>query len=182
MNDDARINQVYQKIEKNKVLINAAKSMHQSSDNPQVKASLDSQISQLEKGLEYLEGTLRELQTRIMEAQGSDSNGRPNPPAHGAPSPRGPSGRGTGEAGPPTPPPKDPRAAQNQESGDYGDPGNGGYMNNIGGGAMMMPPRAPFGPPAPGAGIPKSRPNYTKLGRLRCSLYCVYIYADQHQT
>ena len=164
MNDDARINQVYQKIEKNKVLINAAKSMHQSSDNPQVKASLESQISQLEKGLEYLEGTLRELQTRIMEAQASDSSGRPNPPAHGGAPPRGQPGRGGGDSGPPRPPPKDPRAAHAPDGGDYGDPGNGGYMNNIGGGSMIMPPRAPFGPPAPGAGVPKTRPNYTKLG------------------
>ena len=51
-----------------------------------------------------------------------------------------------------------------QEGGDYGDPGNGGYMNDMSGGHGMMPPRAPFGPPGPSSTIPKARPNYTKLG------------------
>ena len=60
----------------------------------------------------------------------------------------------------PRPPPKD------QEAADYGDPANGGYMNDLSGGNGMMPPRAPFGPPGPGAVMPKSRPNYTKLGEI----------------
>lgn len=37
-------------------------------------------------------------------------------------------------------------------------------MNNMSGGNGMMPPRAPFGPPGPGSAMPKTRPNYTKLG------------------
>ena len=164
MNDDELISQVYRKIEREKVLMNAAKAMHHSSDNPQVKASLESQISQMEQGIEYLEERLRELQTRIMDAQGSDSNGRPTPPAHGITSPRSTTGRSQQGAGPPAPPPKDGRTGDIPESGDYGDPGNGGYMNNMSGGNGMMPPRAPFGPPAPGSSVPKSRPNYTKLG------------------
>ena len=48
MNDDERINQVYRKIEREKVLINAATAMRQSS-NPQVQASLDSQIRESKK-------------------------------------------------------------------------------------------------------------------------------------
>jgi classical protein kinase C len=28
----------------------------------------------------------------------------------------------------------------------------------------MMPPRHPYAPPGPGQGMPRSRPNYTKLG------------------
>lgn len=166
MNEQELINQVYRKIEREKVLINGAKSMHQSSNNPQVKASLESQISQSERGIEYLQDRLKELQTRIMDAQNSDSNGRPTPPQHGATSSRAGPARNQGVTGPPTPPPKDPRARQTQDSGDYGDPGNGGYMNNLGGGNMMMPPRAPYGPSVPGAAMPKSRPNYTKLGKL----------------
>ena len=165
-NDEELISQVYRKIEKEKVFINSAKAMHKSSDNPQVRASLESQISQMEKGIEYLEERLRELQMRIMESQGSDSNGRPTPPVHGATSLPIRTAQQQQGTGPPTPPPKDGRAGYIQDSGDYGDPGNGGYMNNMSGGSGMMPPRAPFGPPAPGATVPKSRPNYTKLGEL----------------
>jgi classical protein kinase C len=31
----------------------------------------------------------------------------------------------------------------------------------------MMPPRHPYAPPGPNSGMPKSRPNYTKLGRIK---------------
>jgi hypothetical protein len=30
----------------------------------------------------------------------------------------------------------------------------------------MMPPRHPYAPPGPGSAIPRTRPNYTKLGML----------------
>ncbi|KAL6719228.1 Serine/threonine kinase [Lecanora helva] len=158
MNDDDLINQVYRKIEREKVLINAANNMRQSS-NPQVQQSLDSQIRESRKGIDYLEERMRELQMRRMEAMGGGaSNGGPTPPVHGSPQQRnarnaGPSREGAGE--------------YPQESGDYGDPGNGGYMNDMSGGHGMMPPRAPFGPPGPGSAIPKPRPNYTKLDLIK---------------
>lgn len=165
MNDDDLINQVYRKIEREKVLINAAINMRQSS-NPQVQQSLDSQIRESRKGIDYLEERMRELQMRRMEAMGggpSASNGGPQPPAHGGISPQQRNVRGAGRPGVPTPPPKD-GGGYGGEGGDYGDPGNGGYMNDMSGGHGMMPPRAPFGPPGPGERVSKPRPNYTKLG------------------
>ncbi|KAL2039909.1 hypothetical protein N7G274_007312 [Stereocaulon virgatum] len=149
MNDDDLINQVYRKIEREKVLINAANNMRQSS-NPQVQQSLDSQIRESRKGIDYLEERMRELQMRRMEAQGaSGSNGGPPPPAHGGISPQQRNARSAAD------------------TGDYGDPGNGGYMNDISGGHGIMPPRAPFGPPGPSSTIPKARPNYTKLDLIK---------------
>lgn len=160
MNDEELINQVYRKIEREKVIINAANAMRASS-NPQVQQSLDSQVREARKGIEYLEERMRELQTRRMESISGGSNGGPPTPAHGGMSPRQMQNTGYGKgSAPPTPPPKD------QEAADYGDPNNGGYMNDLSGGNVMMPPRAPFGPPGPGAAMPKSRPNYTKLGRM----------------
>ena len=161
MNDDERINQVYRKIEREKVLINAATAMRQSS-NPQVQASLDSQIRESKKGIEYLEERMRELQMRRMENMGGGS-GAPQPPAHAGMSPPQRNARDPQRIGAPTPPPKNGGSGY-VEQGDYGDPANGGYMNNPKGGHGMMPPRPPFGPPSPEATIPKSRPNYTKLG------------------
>ena len=165
MNDDELINQVYRKIEREKVIINAANAMRQSS-NPQVQASLDSQVREARKGIEYLEERMRELQMRRMESMGGGVPGGPQPPTHGGLSPQQRNARNAQKTGPPTPPPKDAGAGY-VEQGDYGDPDNGGYMNDLSGGHGMMPPRAPFGPPGPGSAMPKTRPNYTKLGKLR---------------
>ena len=162
MNDDDLINQVYRKIEREKVLINAANNMRQSS-NPQVQQSLDSQIRESRKGIDYLEERMRELQVRRMEAMGgAGSNSGPAPPAHGSSQER--NARNAARPGGPVPSSREGGGEIPQEGGDYGDPGNGGYMNDMSGGHGMMPPRAPFGPPGPGSSMPKTRPNYTKLG------------------
>lgn len=156
MNDDDLINQVYRKIEREKVLINAANNMRQSS-NPQVQQSLDSQIRESRKGIDYLEERMRELQMRRMEAQTANesSNSRPIPPAHQAREPYPPRQRQESPA-------------PSADDTNYQDPSNGAYINDsdMSGGHGMMPPRAPFGPPGPGSTMPKTRPNYTKLGGL----------------
>ena len=166
-NNDALIDQVYRKIEREKVIINAANAMRQSS-NPQVQQSLDSQVREARKGIEYLEERMRELQMRRAGQTADGQSGRsgqggPPPPAHGGMSPQ--QRHLQQRIDPPTPPPKDAGSGYMSDSGDYGNPGAGGYMNELSGGHGMMPPRAPFGPPAPGSGMPKSRPNYTKLGQ-----------------
>ncbi|KAL9102977.1 MAG: hypothetical protein Q9163_001930 [Psora crenata] len=165
MNDDELIDQVYRKIEREKVIINAANAMRQSS-NPQVQASLDSQVLQAKKGIEYLEETMRKLQTRRMENMGGGPNGGPPSPARGGLSPQARSARNVPNPGAPPPPPKD-SGNRYMEQGDYGAPENEGYMNDMRGGHGMMPPRAPFGPPGPGSTMPKSRPNYTKLDLIK---------------
>lgn len=167
MNDDDLINQVYRKIDREKAIINAANAMRQSS-NPQVQQSLDSQVREAQKGISYLEERMRELQMRRMgqganpqSTPSSTGSGAPLPPAHGGLSPQ----RGVGntkQSGPT--PSSDGGTGYIADAGDYGDPGAGGYMNDLSGGHGMMPPRPPFGPPPPGSAIPKTRSNYTKLG------------------
>ena len=169
MNDDELINQVYRKIEREKVIINAANAMRQSS-NPQVQQSLDSQVREARKGISYLEERMRELQMRRagqhMDTQSTGSSGGQLGPssASAALSPQHRNVRNAQAQGPPTPPPKDAGTGYLMEGSDYGEPGAGGYMNDLSGGHGMMPPRAPFGPPPPGSSVPKSRPNYSKLG------------------
>lgn len=165
MNDDDLINQVYRKIDREKAIINAANAMRQSS-NPQVQQSLDSQVREAQKGISYLEERMRELQLRRMgqganlqSTPSSAGGGAPLPPAHGGLSPQ----RGVRNAQQ-SPPAREGGTGYTADGGDYGDPGAGGYMNDLSGGHGMMPPRAPFGSPPPGSGIPKTRSNYTKLG------------------
>ena len=164
MNDDERIDQVRRKIEREKVIINAANAMRQSS-NPHVQQSLETKVREAQKNISYLEEKLRELQMR-KAGQNRDSSGSqgPLPPAHGGFSPQHRSLLDAQQQGPPLPPPKDGGSGYAGDSGDYGDPPSGGYGNNLSGGHGMMPPRAPFGPPPPGSSMPKSRPNYSKLG------------------
>ena len=162
MDDSHLIEQVQRKIQREKVIINAANAMRANS-NPQVQQSLNSQIREAEKGIGYLEERLRELQLR-RSGQGSATQvGIPPPPTHGTPQPQ----YGGRQQGAPTPPAKDGRGGYFPDGGDYGNPGQGGYMNDLSGGNMVMPPRAPFGPQAPHSVVPKPRPNYTKLGKPR---------------
>ena len=130
---------------------------------------MDSQVREAKKGIDYLEERMRELQMRragqSTDGQPGRSSGGPPPPAHGSLSPQ--PGHLRPRIDPPTPPPKDGGAGYISEGGDYGNPGSGGYMNDMSGGHGMMPPRAPFGPPAPGSTLPRTRPNYTKLGQLK---------------
>lgn len=158
MNDDELINQVRRKIERERVIINSANAMRQHS-NPQVQQSLDSQVREGQKNIRYLEEKMRELEDR---RAGQNRNPSPLHPAHGGFSPQ----HRAHPHDPPTPPPKDGNSGYLGESGDYGDRGTGGRMNDLSGGHGIMPPRAPFGPPAPGSSMPKPRPNYSKLGTI----------------
>lgn len=172
MNDDELINQVYRKIERERVIINAANAMRQSS-NPQVQQSLDSQVREAQKGISYLEERMRELQMR-RTGQGANPQAVGNTASPDGLRPPSYEGMSThqraivnSQKGGPHAPPQISRSGYMTEGGDYGDPGPGGYMgqDNLLGGHGMMPPRAPFGPPAPGSAMPKARRDYTKLGQ-----------------
>lgn len=150
MADDELIASVYRKIEREKALITAATNMRQSTDNPLVQRQVDANIRDGRKNIAYLEGKIRELQER------RNSGGAQLP--------------GTGDVGEqrrsggydaPAPPPKD---SMHGDTGDYGDPGPGGYSQ---GGTGQMPSRAPFADPRPFASIPKARPNYSKLDLIK---------------
>ncbi|KAI4238996.1 MAG: hypothetical protein LQ349_000677 [Xanthoria aureola] len=166
MNYDELVDKVNRKIEREKVIINAANAMRQSS-NPQVQQSLDSQVREARKGISYLEETKRELEMRRagQSSESSSSHG-PLPPAHGGIPPQHRALRDAQQQGPSAPPSRG-GSAYSVQSSDYGDPGAGGYIEDLSGGNGIMPPRAPFGPQAPGSGIPRSRPNYSKLDLIK---------------
>ena len=84
MADHDPIAQIYQKIEREKVLINAAQNMRGAS-NPIVQASLDAQVKEGQRNIQYLEQKMKELELRHSgrgseDAQGGDprSNNRDN--------------------------------------------------------------------------------------------------------
>ena len=132
--EDDLISSIYRKIEREKVLITAARSMRQSTDNASVQQSLDSNIRESQKNIAYLEERMRELQNRHMQGVSSGVAGM--------------SLGGSSEGGPP-PPPKDPVP-------------KGGYYDSSQGN-MVAAPHPPFAQQS-GPGVPKPRPNYSKLG------------------
>ena len=113
------------------------------------------------RNIQYLEERMQELQMRRM-GQGVDNLSLG--PANGGPGRPVSSGLRNERDGPPTPPPKDSRGGYTEAGSDRGGYGTQDY-SQIGGHGDMMPPRHPYAPPGPNAGIPKSRPNYTKLGK-----------------
>ena len=142
---------IYQKIEREKVMINRAEALRRSSDNPVVQSSVDAQIKEAQRNLKYLEERLSELQMRRM-GQGMENMNMNQNGGYSSQDPRSNTyGQGGSRAG--------------YDQGGYGSPsGGGGYMDQLGAGSGMMPPRPPYGAQAPGTAIPKARPNYSKLG------------------
>lgn len=154
---DDQIAEVQRKIDREKLLINGATHMRQSTNNAAVQARADSNIKDGRRNIAYLEEQLKKLQLRKV------NEGAPPPPAHGygsASTQRKPLPQPGMEAGP-TPPPKE-RHGYYPDSGEYGDVGPGGYSQ---GHANIMPDRAPYADPRPyNAPMPKARPNFSKLG------------------
>ena len=154
-NDDDALSSVYKKIERERALLNAANQMRQQTQNELVRSRIDTQMREGRRNIQYLEERMQELQMRRM-GQGMD-NMSLGPGA----------GQNTGlrndRDGPPAPPPKDSRGGYDQAGPDRGY-GTGDY-SQIGGHGDMMPPRHPYAPPGPGQAMPRTRPNYTKLGR-----------------
>lgn len=152
----AKMAEVFRKIEREKALINAASNMRQSTSNPLVQARVDSNIRDSRRNIGYLEEQMQKLQVQQL------GNGGPAPPTHGGQAPLSPGRRGQGAdmGNGPMPPPKDGRDyyGGRGDNGGYGDPGPGGYS-----GSGQMPPRAPYNDPRPYP--PKARPNFSKLGR-----------------
>lgn len=168
MADDAAIQDLHRKIRREREIINAANNMRQASSNAAVASSIDSQVRESRRNIQYFEQTLQELQQRRMNDGmrnmnlGPGSNGPLPPTPHNGP-------RTTSSPLPPTP--VDP----------YRDPGSygpGGYSNGPNQG--MMPNRGPYPPPAPGSPTrgqapgqnhgqgqgQRVRPNYSRLGML----------------
>jgi len=169
-NDDDALSSVYKKIERERALLNAANQMRQSTQNEQVKARLDTQMREGRRNIQYLEERMQELQMRRVGSGMDNMNISSSTGQDQGRQQYGASARTDSLGGPPAPPPKDTRGAP-QGSGyggmgdDRGDYGSQNDYSQIGGHGNVMPPRHPYAPPAPGQGMPRSRPNYTKLGR-----------------
>lgn len=71
-NEDKVILDVYKKIEREKTLIQGAKSLRQSTDNALVQQKCDSTIRESQNNLAYLEDTMRQLKLR--KRQSSSTN------------------------------------------------------------------------------------------------------------
>ena len=142
-NEDAAISDLCRKIEREKTLIAGFNSMRQATNNSQVNSRIDSQVRDAQRNLKYFEKTLQDLQSRKLGDHMNNVNLN-------------------NDAGPPPPPSHhdDP-----QDPGSYGNPGPGGYSQ--GGGNGLMPPRAPYAPPAPGQSGLKNRPNYSRLDLIK---------------
>ncbi|KAH7388848.1 protein kinase C [Pyrenochaeta sp. MPI-SDFR-AT-0127] len=140
---------VQRKIDREKALITAANSMRQSTNNPAVLSRLDGQIKDGRRNIEYFESKLRDLDVQ------RTSSGMENMSLQGG-------GRKTNN--PLTPPPKDGwNGYVQQDQGGYGSPQ--GQYSQISGGDGLMPPRAPYAPPAPGGS--NKRPNFSKLDLIK---------------
>jgi hypothetical protein len=167
-NDDDALSSVYKKIERERALLNAANQMRQQTQNEQVRARIDTQMREGRRNIQYLEERMQELQMRRM-GSGMDNmslgGGVGGGPGGGDPGRQYGSGPRNDRDGPPAPPPKDSRGGYGEASSDRGGYGSQEY-SQIGGHGDMMPPRHPYAPPGPGQGMPRSRPNYTKLGTL----------------
>jgi classical protein kinase C len=149
---DETVANVQRKIDRERALINAANAMRQSTNNPAVLSRLDGQIKDGRRNIEYFESKLRDLSVQRTAAGMENMSLQPG-------------ASGSRKANNPlTPPPKD--------------GWNGGYMSQDAegyagqqqqdqyGNTVLMPPRAPYAPPPPGA--PNKRPNYSKLGMTAC--------------
>ncbi|KAL2760111.1 hypothetical protein ACRALDRAFT_2024165 [Sodiomyces alcalophilus JCM 7366] len=162
MSDEDPVQSIYKKIEREKALINAANAMLAQTDNDSVRSRLNSQIRDGHRNLQFFEEKLRELQMRRV------SSGMDHLSLGGSTGQANTDGAADGSSGPPPPPPKDasswvPSSARSGSTASYGS----AQYSQIGQHGDLMPPRHPYAPLAPGAGVPKPRPNYTKLDLIK---------------
>ncbi|KAF2401549.1 hypothetical protein EJ06DRAFT_395938 [Trichodelitschia bisporula] len=146
MNEEDVSKEIIRKIDREKALINAANAMRQSTNNPAVMSQLATKIRDGQRNIEYLESRLKELEMKKMTAGVEGMHMDAGSSGYGS----GPGGAGRAPYAPP---------------GEYGDPGQD--YSQLSGGNMMMPPTAPFARPGPGSGVPRARPNYSKLDLIK---------------
>ncbi|EWC46633.1 putative protein kinase C [Drechslerella stenobrocha 248] len=137
--DDEVISSVHKKIERERALITAARSMRQQTDNSSVQQRLDSSIRESQTNINYLEGVVRDLQNKQMQrlSAGIEAMSTAQIPFSDSP---------------PAPPPKNSRDSTREADSGY---------------PPLSGPRAPFAQQQPGPGMPKSRPNYSKLDLIK---------------
>ena len=146
MADDAAIQDLHRKIRRERDIINAANNMRQASSNSTVASSIDSQVRESRRNIQYFEQTLQDLQQRKLD------DGMRNLSVASPPTTQNGTPRGRDAPLPPTP---------GVPSNDPGGYGPGGYSDGQNPG--MMPNRGPYPPPPPGR-VTRARPNYSRLG------------------
>ncbi|KAI9728187.1 MAG: Serine/threonine kinase [Chrysothrix sp. TS-e1954] len=157
MSDDV-IQDVQNKIEREKTLINGFNQMRNSTNNPAVQAQAENRIRQAQRNITYLQQTMQELQSRRM---GQDMNNMSLADQRGAGA-RQSSYAGQSQSGYGSP--YGPQDVGTGGRADYGDVGNYSDPSN----PATGPNRGPYAPPGPaGAGAPRGRPNYSRLDLIK---------------
>nr|OQO16104.1 Protein kinase C-like [Rachicladosporium sp. CCFEE 5018] len=146
--DDTAMQELLRKIEREKVIINAANQMRQATNNPAVNSRVESQIRDARRNIAYFEQTLQDIKTRMV-GSGVGQMGLGN----GGP------GAGGGGAGGPPPPMHGGGQQGRQQQGGYTQPGYGDRA-----GEGLIPPRPVGGAPER---TPRQRPNYSKLDLIK---------------
>lgn len=155
MADEEAIANIHKKIEREKALLNAANAMLAQTDNDSVRSRLNSQIRDGRRNVQFFEEKMRELQLRRV------NSGIDNMSLRSGEDPDDDS------AGPPPPPPKDGGSwGEHTRTGSAASYGSTQY-SKIGQHGDLMPPKHPYAPPGPGSGVPKPRPNFTKLDLIK---------------
>lgn len=166
MNEDDRIMDIYKKIEREKMLIQAASMMRLQTNNDAVQSKLDSQMREGRRNLEFFEEKLREFQMRRL-GQGVEnmSLGSGSGSASGSLRPLSADMRPENE-GPPAPPPKDASSwADTSTMASTAVPGRQSEQQSSS--FSVSPANLP---------LSKSRPNFTKLGGFCFGLCLTAIY------
>lgn len=166
MNEEEQMSQIFKKIEREKALLNAANSMLSQTGNEDVRSRINSQIRDARRNIAFFEDKLRDLQVKRLGQGVDDMSLSSGSTAVGSLRPKSGSDLLNDNEGPPTPPPKDASGGYMGQTGDRASYGSTQY-SQIGGHGDMMPPRHPFAPPGPSSGMPKSRPNFTKLDLIK---------------
>lgn len=157
MNEDEQIAAIQRKVDKEKVLLNAAQAMLQQTPNADVRSRLNNQMRDGRRNIQFFEEKIRDLQMKRLGHNVDDMSISSGSTAVGS------GGMRPASQGGPAPPPKD--TSSGHWAGDRGSYGSGSMQySEIGGHGDMMPPRHPYAPPGPGSSMPKTRPNFTKLG------------------
>lgn len=154
MNEDAALQEIYRKIDREKAIINGLNQMRQATNNASVNARVDSQVRDARRNIQYFEQTLTDLRAKKLSVDmgnmSMSGNGGPPASQYG----------GTQQTG---------RGGNNQQGygggreGDYGSSGSA----TAHGGEELAPPRAPYAPPGPADRSPRNRPTYSKLDLIK---------------
>src|SRR5271170_6550776 len=126
------ITDIRKKIDRERIIINGARSMFSQTDNPAVQNRLKSSIHESERNINYLTERLKELELKARPQNTSTQQ------TYGGRDGGGRDGRR--DSGPPIPPPKDGRLGQ-MENGRGG--GYDGYGQRGGGGWQQPGPGIP---------------------------------------